>query len=250
MRRGHYGPWQVAIMVAVGASALLYVVTSGGSLLLAEGADSDAASPLEDIDVDAMTMTGHVPKPVSDASLAEQSGEAKAVLAGGCFWCTEAVFESIDGVADVTSGYAGGNADTAAYKHVLTGQTGHAESIQITYDPSKVTYGALLRVFFSTHDPTTLNRQGADRGTQYRSAIFHADDEQKEIAAAYIAQLTSAKTFPGDIVTKLEPLDQFYPAEDYHQDYVKHNPNQPYIRHVAIPKLEKLEKLKGDNGAG
>lgn len=239
---------QVTVVAVLGAVAVSFVLLGGGILRGAEETGAATAGPAEDMNVDAMNMTGHVPRAEQDVPLAAQSGEAVAVFAGGCFWCTEAVFEAIDGVKEVTSGYAGGEAGTATYKHVLTGETGHAEAIQITYDPSVVTYGALLRVFFATHDPTTLNRQGPDKGTQYRSAIFHANDEQRAIAEAYIAQLDHADVFPDDIVTKLEPLDQFYAAEDYHQNYVKNNPNQPYIRHVAIPKLEKLKKLRGENG--
>lgn len=169
------------------------------------------------------------------------------VLAGGCFWCVEAVYERIDGVIDVESGYAGGTPETANYKDVSTGSTGHAEVVRITYDPSKLTLGTLLKVFFSVaHDPTTLNRQGADEGPQYRSAIFYASDEQKQIAEKYIQQLTEEEAFSKPIVTTLEPLTQFYVAETYHQDYATNNPNDRYIQGVSDPKVRKLEQSYGD----
>ena len=172
------------------------------------------------------------------ARLASPShSEAKAVFAGGCFWCTEAAFEQLEGVLDVTSGYAGGSKETADYESVCSGETGHAEAIRITYDPRRISYDRLLDVFFDAHDPTQLNRQGADVGTQYRSAIFYASDEEKRRAEAKIKQLTEAKQFSSPIVTKLEPLVEFFPAEDYHQDYARNNPLQPYIRGHAIPKV-------------
>ena len=184
-----------------------------------------------------------IPMTSEDAS----PGQRTAVFAAGCFWCVEAVFQPLDGVIDVVSGYAGGTSETATYEMVASGQTDHAEVVQITYDPSQVTYGQLLRVFFATHDPTMLNRQGPDHGSQYRSAIFYASDEEKQTAAAYIAQLESAGAFTGPIVTTLEPLGQFYEAEAYHQDYARRNPDQPYIRGVAQPKVDKLrEKLPAD----
>jgi peptide methionine sulfoxide reductase msrA/msrB len=170
---------------------------------------------------------------------------AEAVFAGGCFWCVEAVFEQIDGVYDAISGYAGGDASTANYPAVCTGTTGHAEAVKILYDPDRVTYEQLLKIHFATHDPTTLNRQGADVGTQYRSAIFYANDEQKKLAEAFIADLTDAKAFKQPIVTTLEPLKGFYPAEAHHQNYVCRNPTQGYIQGVALPKVEKVrEKFK------
>ena len=176
---------------------------------------------------------------------------AEAVFAGGCFWCVEAVFEQIDGVYDAISGYSGGEASTANYPAVCTGETGHAEAVKILYDPQRVNYEQLLKVHFATHDPTTLNRQGHDVGTQYRSAIFYADDEQKKIAEAFIADLTDAKAFKQPIVTTLEPLKAFYPAEAHHQNYVCRNPNQGYVAGVALPKVEKVrakfkEMLKAD----
>jgi len=169
------------------------------------------------------------------------------VFAGGCFWCTEAVFEQLDGVTSVVSGYAGGTKDTADYRAVSSGQTRHAEVIQVTYEPSRITYGQLLKVFFTiAHDPTQLNRQGPDSGTQYRSAIFYQSEDEKRVAQSYIDQLTAAKLFAKPIVTTLEPLDAFYPAEDDHQDYVKHNPANPYVVHHALPKVEKLRQKYPD----
>jgi peptide-methionine (S)-S-oxide reductase len=170
-----------------------------------------------------------------------------AVLAGGCFWGVEAVFERIKGVTDVVSGYAGGQQPTAHYEMVGTGRTGHAESVQITYDPSQISYGKLLQVFFSVaHDPTQLNRQGPDQGTQYRSAIFYASDEQRTVAEAYIQQLNAAKVFKHPIVTQVTPLQGFYAAEDYHQDYIAHNPGNPYVVYNDLPKLAELNKRYPD----
>lgn len=185
---------------------------------------------------------GDLPKPKADLPTTQPAPQ-KAVFAGGCFWCTEAVFQELKGVSDVVSGYAGGSKETANYERVSGGDTKHAEAIQITYDPSQISYGELLRVFFATHDPTTKDRQGPDSGTQYRSAIFYANDEQKKVAEAYIAQLEEAKAFaPKKIVTTLEPLDQFYPAEKYHQDFSSINPSHPYIRQWALPKVDKVKK--------
>ena len=167
---------------------------------------------------------------------------ATAVFAGGCFWGVEAIFEDLKGVSNAVSGYSGGSKANAVYEIVSTGTTGHAESVQVTYDPSQVSYGQLLKVFFSVaHDPTQLNRQGPDEGTQYRSAIFYANDEQKRIAEAYIQQLTAAKVFSKPIVTKLTQLQAFYPAEEHHQDFIKHNPRQPYVVQQDLPKLAALK---------
>lgn len=187
---------------------------------------------------------------------AAKPGEVKAmVVAGGCFWCVEGVFEQLDGVKDATSGYAGGTKETANYKAVCTGDTAHAEAVMVTYDPAKISYGELLRVFFTTHDPTTKDRQGNDVGPQYRSAIFPLDDEQKAVAEAYVKQLNDAKAFESPVVTTVEPLkaENFFVAEDYHQDYVRCNPNNPYIRGVALPKVEKVrtkfaDQLKKEGG--
>ncbi len=185
---------------------------------------------------------GAFPDPAVDAKPA--AGKQTAVLAGGCFWCTEAVFKLVDGVDDVIVGYSGGSQETAKYDIVSTGTTGHAESILITYDPAKVSYGQLLKIFFSVaHDPTTLNRQGPDVGSQYRSVIFYANEEQKRVAEAYLKQLDAAHVFAKPIVTQVVPLTKFYTAESYHQDYAAHNPSNPYIVAVADPKVEKLKKM-------
>ncbi len=185
--------------------------------------------------------------PDAPQALPATEGPRDIVLAGGCFWCTEAVFRQIDGVSSVVSGYAGGEAATANYEAVCSGRTGHAEAIRITYDPAKVSYGMLLKVFFATaHDPTQLNRQGNDVGTQYRSAIFHASEEERAVAAAYVAQLDAAKVFPAKIATTLEPLGDFYVAEAYHQDYAARNPFQPYIAAVSAPKVAKTRKVFAD----
>jgi peptide-methionine (S)-S-oxide reductase len=177
--------------------------------------------------------------PAGDANASRQ----QVVLAGGCFWCTEAVYRQLDGVLDVVPGYAGGTRETADYETVCTGRTDHAEAIRITYDPAKVTFGQILKVFFSVaHDPTQLNRQGADRGRQYRSAIFPADAEQRRVADAYMRQLHEAEVFTAPIVTTLEPLEAFYEAETYHHDYAARNPNQGYIAGVSMPKVRKLTK--------
>jgi peptide-methionine (S)-S-oxide reductase len=184
-----------------------------------------------------------VPPPMLDAPRAATAGEQTAVISGGCFWGVQAVFQHVKGVISATSGYAGGSAQNAEYETVSTGETGHAESVQIAYDPSRITYGQLLRVFFSVaHDPTQLNRQGPDQGTQYRSSIFFSTDEQKRIAEAYIAQLDKAKIFSGPIVTKVVPLQAFYPAEAYHQNYATLHPYQPYIVMNDAPKLAHLRQ--------
>ena len=170
-------------------------------------------------------------------------GSQTAVLAGGCFWGVEAVFERLTGVSEVVSGFAGGSKATAYYDVVSTGTTGHAESVQITYDPAKISYGQLLKVFFAVaHDPTELNRQGPDEGTQYRSAIFYATPEQQAVAEAYIRQLDAAKVFHGKIVTQVVPLEGFYAAEAYHQHFLDSHPDYPYIVYNDLPKLARLKK--------
>ena len=195
------------------------------------------------LDTQAAEKAAAFPAPALDLTSEKQQSTAKIVLAGGCFWCTEAVFERLHGVKDVVSGYAGGSAATADYRKVSAGQTEHAEVIEIRYDPKVISYGQLLRVFFSVaHDPTQLDRQGPDWGRQYRSAIFYANDEQKKVAEAYIAQLDAAKVFDKKIVTTLEKLEKFYSAEAYHQDYVKNNPREGYVVGNALPKVEKLTK--------
>jgi peptide-methionine (S)-S-oxide reductase len=184
-----------------------------------------------------------IPAASTDVSLASAPGKQTAVFAGGCFWGTQSVFERVKGVLQTTVGYSGGSAATATYDQVTTETTGHAESVQVVYDPSKLTYGQLLRIFFSVaHDPTQLNRQGPDVGTSYRSVIFYVDDDQKRIASAYIAQLDAAKIFPKPIVTQVTPLKGFYRAEDYHQDYALHNPFNPYIQVCDRPKIEALKQ--------
>jgi peptide-methionine (S)-S-oxide reductase len=184
-----------------------------------------------------------LPAPAVDA-VAPAHNEATAVFAGGCFWGIEAVFEHVKGVHKVVAGYSGGSADTASYEQVSTGDTGHAESVRVQFDPKQVSYGTLLQVFFSVAlDPTELNRQGPDTGTQYRSAIFYGNDEQKHIATSYIAQLTAAKAFPAPIVTQVVPLKAFYPAEAYHQHYFSEHPGNPYIVINDAPKVAHLQQL-------
>src|ERR1700758_2231765 len=184
-----------------------------------------------------------IPAPAADATLAATHGEESVVFAGGCFWGIQAVFQHVKGVVSATSGYSGGESKTAEYEVVSTGRTGHAESVQVVFDPSQVTYGQLLHVFFSvTHDPTELNRQGPDEGTQYRSMISYTTDEQQKITAAYIDQLTAAHVFKHKIVTQVVPLKGFYPAEAYHQNYATLHPNAPYIMYNDAPKVEHLKK--------
>lgn len=184
-----------------------------------------------------------IPAAKVDQPLASTPAKETAVFAGGCFWGTQAVFERVKGVVHTTAGYAGGSASTATYDQVTTETTGHAESVEVVFDPSKITYGQLLRIFFSVaHDPTQLNRQGPDVGSSYRSAIFYSSDDQKRIANAYISQLDDAKVFPGPIVTEVTPLKGFYHAEDYHQDYALHNPQNPYIQVCDRPKIEALKQ--------
>jgi peptide-methionine (S)-S-oxide reductase len=208
-------------------SALLLMVTIAGVVACNAG-DRPAAN---------------IPTPAVDAALATAKAEQTTVIAGGCFWGIQAVFQHVKGVISATSGYSGGAARTAEYELVSNGDTGHAESVKITYDPSQITYGQLLRVFFSVaHDPTQLNRQGPDTGTQYRSSIFYASDEQKRIAEAYIAQLDKAKVYPRPIVTQVVPLKAFYPAEAYHQDYAARHPDNPYIVYNDAPKVAHLRQ--------
>ncbi len=187
-------------------------------------------------------LASEFPDPIIDEKSKSAAVET-AVLAGGCFWCTEAVFTQLEGVEKVVSGYSGGDRGTANYEAVCGGKTGHAEAIQITYDPSRISYGQLLKIFFSVaHDPTQLNRQGHDVGTQYRSAIFYSDAEQKRIAEAYIKQLDEAKVFRSPIATEVTPLKVFYPGEEYHQNYCSRNPYNPYVASVAEPKAEKTRE--------
>ncbi|HZE53495.1 MAG TPA: peptide-methionine (S)-S-oxide reductase MsrA [Bradyrhizobium sp.] len=187
-----------------------------------------------------------IPPPAVDAQAA--SGIQTAVVAGGCFWGVQGVFQHTAGVVNAVSGYAGGSKMTADYNMVSTGTTGHAEAVEIKYDPRKISYGKILQIFFSVvHDPTQLNRQGPDSGTQYRSAIFTTNDEQKKVADAYIAQLNVAKVYKKPIVTKVGPLEGFFQAEAYHQDYLTLHPNQPYIAYNDLPKVENLKKIFAEN---
>jgi peptide-methionine (S)-S-oxide reductase len=184
-----------------------------------------------------------VPPPAVDEARRASAPEV-AVLAGGCFWGVQGVFQHVAGVTSAVSGYVGGGADTAQYESVSTGRTGHAESVRVTFDPGRISYGRLLQIYFSVaHNPTELDRQGPDVGTQYRSAIFPQNPEQARIAEAYIAQLGQAKAFPGAIVTRIEPGREFYPAEAYHQDYLTLHPGQPYIAFNDLPKVEALKRL-------
>ena len=193
-----------------------------------------------------MVSPEQFPDPVNDP-VAGDGGEGLAVLAGGCFWCVEAVYLQLDGVRSVKSGYAGGTAETADYDTVCSGRTDHAEAVEVRYDPGKLTYGKLLKVFFSiAHDPTTKDRQGADVGRQYRSAIFYGNEEQRAVAEAYIKQLHAAKVFDKPIVTEVLPLERFYEAETYHKNYAARNPGQPYIMFNALPKVKKVRTYYAD----
>ena len=186
--------------------------------------------------------------PAPRADLPASDDVQTVVLAGGCFWGVQGVFQHTRGVVSAVSGYAGGNLTTAKYDLVSTGTTGHAESVQVKYDPKEISYGKILQIFFSVvHDPTQLNRQGPDTGTQYRSAIFTTSDAQKKLAEAYIAELDAAKVFPKPIVTKIGRLEGFYPAEAYHQDYLTLHPNQPYIAFNDLPKIQNLKKIFAEN---
>jgi peptide-methionine (S)-S-oxide reductase len=215
------------VVLTITAAALLFVgyrrIATGGS-------------------VNAAVNSAPIPAPTQDVPLAQHPGRETAVFAGGCFWGTQSVFQRVKGVVATEAGYAGGSADTATYDQVTTETTGHAESVEVVFDPSKITYGTLLRIFFSVaHDPTQLNRQGPDVGTSYRSAIFFTSPEQQKIASAYIQQLDAEHAFRGKIVTEVTPLKGFYKAEDYHQDYATKNPNNPYIQICDVPKTKALK---------
>ena len=204
-----------------------------GALLIAFAASTGCSA----------AATAPIPPPASDSALAQGPGKQTAVFAGGCFWGTQSVFERVKGVLSTTAGYSGGTAFTATYDQVNQENTGHAESVKVVFDPSQITYGQLLRIFFSVaHDPTQLNRQGPDVGSSYRSVIFYTSDEQQKISKAYIAQLDAAHVFPKPIVTQVVPLKGFYDAESYHQDYALHNPNNPYIMVCDRPKIEALKQ--------
>ena len=186
------------------------------------------------------------PDPEIDVAASDDAGDQSVVLAGGCFWCVEAVYAEVDGILELTNGYAGGTAETADYDTVCSGRTDHAEAVLVRFDPQRITFGQVLKLFFSVaHDPTTLNRQGADVGRQYRSAIFYTDAEQGRIAQAYIDQIERAGIFTGKITTELQPIDEFFVGEKYHQGYAAAHPNQPYIAAVAMPKVYKLRRYFG-----
>ena len=188
-----------------------------------------------------------IPPPAVEESAQPKAASAKIVLAGGCFWGVQGVFQHVKGVTSAVSGYAGGAKETASYERVGTSKTGHAEAVEVTFDPRQISLGKILQIYFSVaHDPTTLNRQGPDRGTQYRSAIFPQNDEQAKIAKAYIAQLNEARVYKAAIVTKIEPGREFFPAEDYHQDYLTLHPTQPYIVYNDLPKIKNLQRLFPD----
>jgi peptide-methionine (S)-S-oxide reductase len=192
--------------------------------------------------VNAATLKQPIPAPTHDEPLAQHPATETAVFAGGCFWGTQSVFQRVKGVVHTEAGYSGGSASTATYDQVTTETTGHAESVQVVFDPARITYGTLLRLFFSVaHDPTQLNRQGNDIGTSYRSAIFFTTPQQQQVAAAYIQQLDAEHVFPSKIVTELTPLKAFYKAEDYHQDYATKTPHNPYIQVCDVPKIKALE---------
>jgi len=188
-----------------------------------------------------MGFKGHDPKNINTMETFE-----KTTLGGGCFWCVEAVFEKLDGIEDAVSGYSGGHIKNPAYREVTTGNTGHAEVVQLTFDKNKISFEEILEVFFKTHDPTTLNRQGNDVGTQYRSVIYYHNNEQRETAEKYIQYLEGQGIYKNPVVTEVKPIDQFYRAEDYHQDYFAKNPNQPYCAFVVAPKVKKVEHLFQD----
>jgi len=212
-------------------STAVLVVVAGLAILLATNRFHAASAAIA------------LPDPAVDETLALKKGHATVVIAGGCFWGVQAVFEHVKGVKRATSGYAGGTLTNPDYEAVSSGATGHAESVEVEYDPSQITLGGLLKVFFSVaHDPTELNRQGPDAGTQYRSAIFFANQDQQRIAQAYVDQLNQAKLFSHLIVTQIAPLKNFYPAEAYHQDYAAHHPDNPYIAMFDLPKVKNLQK--------
>jgi peptide-methionine (S)-S-oxide reductase len=215
-------------------SRVMWLVVFGIAAIFFANVHAGAKSP---------RANGPFPKPAVDEPVANAKGQQTAVLSGGCFWGVQAVFEHTKGVSSATAGYAGGSAETAHYEMVGSGSTGHAESVKIVFDPSKITYGQILMIFFSVaHNPTELNKQGPDWGTQYRSSIFYANDSQKKIAEAYIAQLNAAKVYNQKIATVVVPLHGFYEAEGYHQDYLKHNPSNPYIVINDLPKIADLKK--------
>jgi peptide-methionine (S)-S-oxide reductase len=220
---------------------LLAAIAIPGVLAMSALRSTDSPSPA---DTEKLATASAIPQPAApDAAPAEK---ALATFGSGCFWCTEAVFQQLKGVERVVSGYSGGTSQNPSYEDICTGATGHAEVIQVTYDPRVVGYDALLEVFWKTHDPTTLNRQGNDVGTQYRSVVFYHDDEQRRLAEHYKEKLDAARIFRGPIVTEISPLTKFHPAENYHQNYFEDNSRQPYCSFVIRPKLEKLRQVFAD----
>jgi len=182
-------------------------------------------------------------QPLCEPPTTSQDGYKKAYFASGCFWCVEAIYESVKGVKEVYSGYAGGFTKNPNYNQIGTGRTGHAEAVEVIYNPTVVSFGTLVQVFFGSHDPTTPNRQGPDYGSQYRSIAFHTSDQEREIIQNYMALLQEKKIFSKEIVTEIKPLEQFYYAEEYHQDYEKNNPDNPYVQQVSLPRLRKFQRL-------
>ena len=234
--------WSVVLI----AAALIGGLFMSNSDLFSAGPDSKATSTAENSE----DKGGESSEQKREAKTAAAKNLAKATFGGGCFWCTEAVFAELRGVKSVVSGYSGGSVDKPSYKDVTTGRTGHAEVVQITYDPEQVDYETLLEVFWKTHDPTTLNRQGADVGTQYRSVVFYHDEEQKRLAELYRDKLDKAEVFHSAIVTEITKFDKFFEAEGYHQDYFALNPTQGYCRAVIVPKMEKFRKVFADKLKG
>jgi peptide-methionine (S)-S-oxide reductase len=225
-------------------TALLRSATLGTALLIAVGLGATTRAVGATERAAAAEVAHAIPAPAVDEETAAGMTTETAVVAGGCFWGVQGVFQHVDGVTNAVSGYAGGEQSTAHYKIVGSGETGHAESVRITFDPQKISYGRILQIFFSVaHNPTRLNRQGPDVGTQYRSAIFPANVEQARVAKAYIAQLNQARVYDAAIVTKIEPGREFYPAEDYHQNYMTLNPYEPYIEYIDLPKIDDLREM-------
>jgi len=231
------GPRPTGLRFCLNSESLAFTPSTELAALADPAAEQAGSATAPAPSTAAPTAAAHSATTTGGKSASRPATTATAVFAGGCFWCTEAAFEQIKGVVDVQSGYAGGSKETARYEQVSNGDTGHAEAIRITYDPKQISYDRLLDVFFDAHDPTQLNRQDNDAGTQYRSTIFYVNEIEQRAAQAKIKQLTAAKAFPRPIVTTLEPLKNFYPAEEYHQDYARRHPDQPYIQFHSLPKV-------------